>query len=884
MRTKQDLLYQSLNKSVWAILFCLTALQAQKKDSLSFVLSQELSVDQRMDNAKTFLSHLEEKQYDSLHILYQNYAYWLFDHKQVGEAINCEKLALEFSKAMPQKDTAFIQKSALFLGYYYRSDKQYALGIDAIKEAVLINSSNELAIDAYNQLALSYRRISDYHGALEYYELIIAQLKKSGTKKDLLRNSYANAADACTKIGTERWLKKGIRYAKAADSMAKLIETSKGIRYTINLNLGKLYNTNETLNIPKSLKYYTEALKIAKELKNTTRIRNIHFQIGNLYNTTDYQKSTASFNKALEMTKATDSFKLYQIHMNLGAVNAYNDLFDEGFNYSHQGLAYLTGNTFEDPSQIDLDLLMQSEYKTNLLIAIPTLAEIYLKQYEESGDPSSLEKSIAYMEIADKLIDLLQLNSSHFKSRLFWRKLSTDIYGKAIRASFLSVNTEKTFYFMEKNKALLLQQDIATQNFKNSLEIPEALQKRERELKEALYGIGYLIETASTQSGSKIDSLKKLKIDMQLALTIVEDSIGIGTNKIQLEPTLVSLSDIQDRLTPDEVVIEYHISIDDGYGVYSNKDRGYVLVTTKNDTALYEIDELSKLEEHVTEVIDALRKPFATTEDFQNYTKLSNEVFLRLLPDEEMRKLIRNKKLIVIPDSYLSLLPFEALSVSDEEMRYLIQEAQIRYLYSNSFLSSAQGSSKPEARALAVAPANFKDQKLTRLRNSLTEVSALEDHFGGTILTEEKATKNSFLEQMETPAILHLATHADAQDSITPWIAFHDEKLLLEQLYLSKNNASLVFLSGCNTTLGKQEIGEGVISLARGFFYSGAESVISSLWSIDDRSTSRIVANFYENLSKGDTKAEALHNAKLSYITNHSGSEVSPYYLSLIHI
>jgi len=87
-----------------------------------------------------------------------------------------------------------------------------------------------------------------------------------------------------------------------------------------------------------------------------------------------------------------------------------------------------------------------------------------------------------------------------------------------------------------------------------------------------------------------------------------------------------------------------------------------------------------------------------------------------------------------------------------------------------------------------------------------------------------------------------------------------------------------VFLSGCNTTLGEQAIGEGIMSLARGFFYSGSQSVISSLWTINDLVTLEITNDFYKNLSEGQTKATALHNAKVSYLDTHTLSEASPYY------
>ena len=72
--------------------------------------------------------------------------------------------------------------------------------------------------------------------------------------------------------------------------------------------------------------------------------------------------------------------------------------------------------------------------------------------------------------------------------------------------------------------------------------------------------------------------------------------------------------------------------------------------------------------------------------------------------------------------------------------------------------------------------------------------------------------------------------------------------------------------------------GEGVNSLSRGFFKSGAKSVISSLWSTNDKATATITGDFYKHLSKGKTKSEALRQAKLNYLKNNSDAEASPHY------
>ena len=69
------------------------------------------------------------------------------------------------------------------------------------------------------------------------------------------------------------------------------------------------------------------------------------------------------------------------------------------------------------------------------------------------------------------------------------------------------------------------------------------------------------------------------------------------------------------------------------------------------------------------------------------------------------------------------------------------------------------------------------------------------------------------------------------------------------------------------------------MSLARGFFYSGARSVVSSLWPITDKGGREIMQAFYKNLSRGDTKTEALRKAKLGYLKQAGAEELKhPYY------
>ena len=85
--------------------------------------------------------------------------------------------------------------------------------------------------------------------------------------------------------------------------------------------------------------------------------------------------------------------------------------------------------------------------------------------------------------------------------------------------------------------------------------------------------------------------------------------------------------------------------------------------------------------------------------------------------------------------------------------------------------------------------------------------------------------------------------------------------------HLDLSACELVVLSACETALGSARSGEGLMSLRRAFSVAGANSVVSSLWKVDDRATAELIKEFYTNLwQRQMPRAEALHQAKLSLL------------------
>ena len=88
--------------------------------------------------------------------------------------------------------------------------------------------------------------------------------------------------------------------------------------------------------------------------------------------------------------------------------------------------------------------------------------------------------------------------------------------------------------------------------------------------------------------------------------------------------------------------------------------------------------------------------------------------------------------------------------------------------------------------------------------------------------------------------------------------------LRLHDIYNLNLPADLVVLSACNTALGKEIRGEGIVGLTRGFMYAGTARVVASLWKVEDDATAELMTRFYHNMLKeGERPAAALRAAQV---------------------
>jgi CHAT domain-containing protein/Tfp pilus assembly protein PilF len=132
--------------------------------------------------------------------------------------------------------------------------------------------------------------------------------------------------------------------------------------------------------------------------------------------------------------------------------------------------------------------------------------------------------------------------------------------------------------------------------------------------------------------------------------------------------------------------------------------------------------------------------------------------------------------------------------------------------------------------------------------------------------------------QARVPAAKESVSSNSVGDELEQRAGPHAEDGLLQvyEIFNLKLNADLVVLSACETGLGKQVKGEGLVGLTHAFFYAGTPSILVSLWKVQDRSTADLMVNFYRQLDRDKDKTEALRLAKLQLIQQNRYAH--PYY------
>lgn len=754
-------------------------------------------------------------------------------------------------------------------GRFHLYNEEYAEAISSHKKVIAINFNKKLTGKSYAELGRCYVKIGDFFRSISNFENGIKMLEEDNEYK-LVAQHYINLSLPYRKINSPESMERRLQILQKADSLDQLYDIGFEKRKFLINAFANQYISKLTYDFGIALTYYNENLHTALERKDSATIAWTYNNLSNLYNLEKLDSALFFAKKGLKYVKGR-AVKA-NLFDNMAQYYLINGQFHSALKQIHIALEVNLGETFQIQDVPNKYQLNRSTMKKGVLECLKKKTEVLIKSYQSGNDKALLEKAIANSFAADELISILQNSSSEMDSKLLWRKEASDSYFFGAYAAQLLNDHENSFSFMEKNKAFLLAESIHSNTSFSKL--PRNVANREEDLRKKILALqGKLSELQNSNSEWLENILFNTKELHQNFLDSIK-SIYREHFEHKVQINHLSLSYCKSTLKENEILF----SIIQGE---IDQDKQLIIGTLTNGTITktYQIIYDASFSLLLREYKKFISKPFSSKTDQKDFQRVAFSLYNRIFPSADIKSMLHNKHLIIIPDGELQNLPFEALITNEDTSEYLIQSSNISYLYSMSFLNyNGKLERASNGRFIGYSPIYFTGKGLPDLKHTGKEIEAAEYLLEGEIILKKEASKKHFLRYSQPYKIIHLATHALTDDN--PSIIFYDDALTQKELYNYKCNADLVTLSACKTSLGKVAKGEGVLSLTRGFFYAGAKAVISSLWNANDQSTEFIMTHFYTKIKEHQNKSEALSSAKRDYLLSHTLSERSPYYWS----
>tara|TARA_R110002020_G_scaffold42136_2_gene123744 strand:+ start:3083 stop:5860 length:2778 start_codon:yes stop_codon:yes gene_type:complete len=754
----------------------------------------------------------------------------------------------------------------------YRSSRQtFGQIIDSLEPLPNTEMDEEL-IDllsvSYSFIAKMYTDEGKYELAQQYYDKNIRYiLQKKPNDLASLNTNYSLLAELYGKKGqyenSNAYFKKALGfYLKDQTGINGIIATA----HNLSENYLALSKTD-------SAQYY---LKLAKNYLNETHhFASYHHRVQAKLEQkmNNYELALKELNFALHLEKEkwknAKNESIAIIYNEIGMLQAAFGQYVSAVANYNLGLEQV--EDFDSKGTSTLKLLKNKSISLNKL-----------------GNNDNYKATMETVNLGIKTLDTLKPSFRSTADQLFLIEDAFPLFESGLEAAYqLYASTsddsliDLAFRYSEKSKSVLLLEALLEAKATQFANIPNDVLERESELKSEITYLERQIKNSETDQSDLKDALFTLKEEYRQLVQKLEVDYK-SYYDLKYNTTTVSLEVSQKSLSKHQLLISYF---------YGNKAI-YAIALNRGKKEMFRIPIDADLEANIKKVYQMLSDPKSDVIALGNATYSIYELLLQPILNSGDQK-----KLIIIPDGLLNYLPFSALNTSPGGIRYLAENHAIGYVNSATLLSELEERQPKEHTILAFAPSfdgtvsvsNPDRGKLLPLPNNKKEVEQILTSFHGRAYIDGEASLRNFKSQLASFGMVHLATHAIFDDTAPEYsyLAFAqngnaaEDLLYVADLYNLQLDADLVTLSACESGIGDLKRGEGFLSLARGFFYSGAASIASTLWKINDASTTTLMTSFYKNLSKGEAKDVALQNAQIEFLDNNRDNALShPYYWS----
>ncbi|MEG4630388.1 tetratricopeptide repeat protein [Microcoleus sp. AR_TQ3_B6] len=757
-----------------------------------------------------------------------------------------------------------------------------------------------------NNIGLVYSELGEKQKALDYYSQSLPLLRAVGERRGEAI-TLTNIGRVYSELGEKQ---KALDYYSQSLPLSRAVGDRSGEAYILT-NIGRVYS--ELGEKQKALDYYSHSLPLTRAVGDRGREASTLNNIGNAYSELgEKQKALDYYSQSLRLRQTIGDRD--------GEANTLNNI---GQVYSALGEKQKALDYYSQ----SLPLSRAVGDRAGEALTLFNMASAKRAQNNPTEALNDIESSIKIIENLRTKIASPELRSSYFATVQDRYEFYIDLLMELHKTNPKSGYDTKALEASERSHARSLLELLQESNANIREGISPDLLQQEKSLQQQLDAIEkQRIEALSSPNpnAAKIAEIDKQRLALLQEYQQIQTGIRTASPRYAAltQPQPLTLPEIQKQILDDNtILLQYSLGA----------ARSYLWVLTSRGLTSYELPKQVDIETAAR----AFRTAITSKDDKYIPQKLAEaSANLGQLILQPAASQLGNKRLLIVPDGVLHYTPFPALTISQTAGQNtnlpLIVEHEIITLPSASTLALLRqnyGDRKPPSQTLAIVADPVFSPDDERIKGKITQATTekLEENNLGlnrslrasnrqwpperlpftrqeaqtisSLFPSDSSSQKIDFDASRTTAtdgslanyqIVHFATHGLA-NSKNPELSgivmsMVDDKgnlvngfLRLTDIFNLKLAANLVVLSACQSGMGQNIKGEGMVGLTRGFMYAGAQRVAVSLWSVDDEGTAVLMQKFYQKMVQQKlAPAAALRAAQIEMMQQEKWQ--SPYY------
>lgn len=823
-----------------------------------------------------------------------------YNERRFAEAIEAVQKCLPVFEADPDEENK--KDNFVFIGNIYRGAGDYPEAIRYFEKALeMARSIGDSVVEgnALGQLGSVYLRQDNYSKALSSYQRAFEIARELKRYSDASRH-LGNLGEVYFLLGD---LPTAIQHYQQALEMAKEAGDEEN-QSSLLMETGRLLVAQD--DVVRAIASYEQGLAVAVRRANPALRSTGLNALGALYlKTGDYFRATESLQQALKSAREMSSPGL--------EANSLNNL---GELQAHQGEPRRAIESFEQALRIAASI----NSLRNVWQAQAGLAAAYEKLTLLDKAREHYISAIEVMESVRARLGGEEEKAGFFQDKVAVYKkqisLLLDLHAKDAKPRY----DAEAFHYAELARARALLDLLAEARVDVDQNVSLDFLKRRQAVLQRISQLTAQLLKERSQEVAKQDKGRIGELEKRLGQA--DGELGNWLRELRSRnpryaalkyPEPVTLAETQRILDDKTILLSYSLA----------EPVSFLFAVTRDDFQVKQLPSEATIGQGVQKLLAAITdKNHPAPEEYRRQAVRLSEQLLQPVS----RMLAGKDALVIVPDGALHRLPFEALllpgAAAQGDLRrlpYLIRRFAISYAPSASILAGLQNEQREAApkafiafgdpvyagraegviasplRAASAGRLNF--QRLSHSRAEVEGIARLFANDDRELFLGEAASEENVKvpERLSRYRIVHFSTHGyvnearprfsglvlssppstNLEPKTSPQSAIgnrqsEDGLLAAYEIFNLKLRADLVVLSACETGLGKEVKGEGLMSLMRAFIYAGTPSVVVSLWNVNDESAADLMIRFYRNLKTGRmSKSEALRQAQLETIRDN---------------